>query len=222
MPGFYGYTYVGVWHRANPTLLLTCHGTQRALPSGRAKPDWSQQGQPCWLCGWAEQPQVTALCPSKASLAGRRELRVCLLLPSNSWDGVVQCNPFPYNSSCSWRSVLTSWTCWYSLNSERDGEVTNLFSWQRHSHGPPWAAPAHIRSKWNSITVKRMDLWGGTWTEARNFLCFIPGENTSPQSKIKDSTLQNNKCLLNMETKGQIQPSPKQKKPTQTPKTNPE
>lgn len=115
---------------------LTCHGTLRALPSGRAKPGWSQQGQLCWLCGWAEQPQVTALFPSKALLARRRELRVSAA-PQLLWDGEVQCIPFPCNSPWSWSSVLTSWTWWYRLNSKRDWGAASPCSWQRQSHGHP-------------------------------------------------------------------------------------
>lgn len=160
MSGFYGYTYVGVWSRARSALLLlalhamelkelfpveeqslagasrdSCAGCvdelnrHRSLPSAPARLYWHGGG-------------------SSGGLS-------CSPAPLGMGWG-LPCIPFPYSSSCSWRSVLASWTWCYRLNSKRDWGVTSSCSWHRQSQGYPRAA--HSRSEWSSTPVKRVDL----------------------------------------------------------------
>lgn len=208
MSGFYGYTYVWVWYRASSALLLL------ALQAMELKELFPVEGQS--LAGVSRDssagcvdelnsPRALPSAPARLYWQGGGSSGCLCCCPAPlGWEG--QCIPFPYKSPWSWRSL---WTWWFRLNSKRDGEAASACIWQRQSHGHPWTAPAHSRSRWSSIPVRRMGFVGWRLTEARNFLCSIPGGNTSPPSKI---TLQNSKCLLNMETKGLIQLPPMQRR----------
>lgn len=165
MSGFYGYTYVVVWYRASSTLLLLAlHGmelkelfpVEDQILAGVSRD--SCAGCVDELSSHRSLPSV----PARLYWHGGG---------STSGDGVVPCIPFPYSSSCSWRSVLTSWTWWYRLNSKRDWGVTGPCSWQRQSHGHPQQV------KVEQHPCGKDGLVG--WNSNRNFLCFVPGENTS-------------------------------------------
>lgn len=199
MSGFYGYTYVVVWYRASSTLLLLAlHGmelkelfpVEDQILAGVSRD--SCAGCVDELSSHRSLPSV----PARLYWHGGG---------STSGDGVVHCIPFPYRSSCSWRSVLTSWTWWYRLNSKRDWGVTGPCSWQRQFHGHPQQVEVEQHP------CGKMGLWGGTQTET--FFALYQEKIPAPPCKIKDSTLQNDKCWLKMETKGLIQLPAMQRKP---------
>lgn len=187
---------------------LTRHGTQRALPSGGAKPGWSQQGQLCWLCGWAEQAQIAALCPSKALLARRRELRGSLLLPSTSGDGMgSSLHSLPLQQLVLLEVCAGLMDLVLQAQLQKGLRGYKLLFLTQTVPRISTSSPQQVRVEQHPCEK------GGSPTETRNFLCFTPGENASPPSKRKDSAFQNNKCLVNMKTKGLIQLPPMQRKP---------
>lgn len=168
MSGFYGYMYVGVWYRTTSTLLLWPYMPWNSKSSPQCKGKaWLESAGMAVLAVWMSWAG-SGHCPvPQRGFSGMEEgAQGVSAAPQHLWDGVAQGIPFPCDSWCSWRSLLASWAWWYRLYSRRDREVSSPCS----GHGHPRAAPAHRRSKRSSIPGKRMDLWGGIWTEARNFL----------------------------------------------------
>lgn len=159
MSGFYGYTYVWVWYRASSALLLL------ALQAMELKELFPVEGQS--LAGVSRDssagcvdelnsPRALPSAPARLYWQGGGSSGCLCCCPAPlAWEG--QCIPFPYNSPWSWRSL---WTWWFRLNSKRDGEAASACIWQRQSHGHPWTAPAHSRSRWSSIPVRRMGFVG--------------------------------------------------------------